>query len=255
MSLKHKWVFSVTGGGYLQSFATEFQGNDIGFWLEDDHMGVHVDGYSSHIDELDDPVEVATRLYSLNLLVNGSLNVYRRVLHPIPISFNQFSPCDESRGVSPVEASVIEENPFSNNPEIDLQSQADFKSYLPYRIFHLCKIDSDLRGLIFLTGLISINSPLARILTWGTLYKIYDTVKYLSKERNLDFATFASTDDLNRFTAACNNMSILGINARHGAAGNTPPTRVLTDLDEAIEMILLLVSNFVTAYIPMVHPQ
>jgi hypothetical protein len=251
----HKWEIAVYAGSYYPALTQDFYGNDIDLSYEDDYMGMQFFAYSRHVDELDDPKHVAQRLYSLQLILNGSLRISWNNAHTIPVRFEEFARCD-SGGRRAVYAQSIEEFPFSNNPEIDAnlpewnQPKNQFVSYL----VNLSKSDADLRGILFLIGLISSNSPIESILTWGTLYKILDSVKHHSKINGFQIDNFVDMARINEFTAACNNMSILGLYARHGAAANKPPRKVITNLPEATDLIVSLASNFCSAYVKKKYP-
>ncbi|MCX2802000.1 hypothetical protein OQJ68_09395 [Microbulbifer thermotolerans] len=251
--MSHKWEFSVSAGSYYPSLTQSFRGNDISLAYEDDHLGMQFYGYSSHIDCLSDPSQVAKRLYSLQILLNGALRISSGGVNMMPITFGAFALCDGGCRGS-VYADSIEECPFDLSPSIDegLPSWNDPKSSLPSLLLNRSKHDEKLRGLLFLVGMISTNSANERVLTWSTLYKILDSVKHYSSEFSLPYDSFADKDRINEFTAACNNMSILGINARHGASGNKPPKRVITDLAEAIELIVSLSESFVREYLARV---
>ena len=251
----HKWEIAVDAGPYYPDLTQNFRGNDIDLSYEDDHMGMQFFAYSRHIDELDDPSHVAQRLYSLQLILNGALRVSKMNTHAIPIGFRDFSCCD-SGGRYTVYAETIEEFPFSTNPAIDSgllgwnNPKTGFASYLVY----LAKSDADLRSLLFLAGLITSGSAIECILTWGTLYKILDSVRHYSKSNGLEIENFADMSRINEFTAACNNMSILGLYSRHGAAANKLPKKVITDLSEAIGLIISLASKFCRAYVNSKYP-
>lgn len=146
----------------------------------------------------------------------------------------------------------IEEYPFSGNPLINqLKNSLDGpnKSFASL-LLHLSKQSTELRTLLFLCGLISVKSTLEKILTWSTLYKILDCLKHYSRKESFDVKLFADSAQLDMFTTACNNMSILGLSSRHGANANKLPTKkVMTDLDEAINLILSMTKLFATAFI------
>lgn len=172
----------------------------------------------------------------------------------MPVHFSDFVRINGG-GQDSVYARVIEENPFSSNLGIDEFPNWNIpKNSYPSRLLSLSKADSDLRGLLYLVGLVSKNSPVECILTWGTLYKILDTVRHHSKALQLPFDQFADKQKINAFTAACNNMSILGVYARHGAAGNVKPARVITDLDEAIDLVISMTTKFCEEYVNAKHP-
>jgi hypothetical protein len=252
---EHKWEIAVSAGSNYPDLTQNFPGNDINLSYENDHQGMQFYAYSYHVDELDDPVCVAQRLYSLQLLLNGALRLCWGSIDALPVHFSSFARINGG-GEYSVYARVIEEDPFSRNPAIDqdLSGWNNPKSRYPSCLLNLSKADSDLRALLFLVGLVSTNSPLECVLTWSTLYKILDTVRHHSKELKLSVEEFAEKHKVNAFTAACNNMSILGVYARHGATGNNPPTKVIAELDDAIDLIVSMATKFCHAYINARHP-
>ena len=276
MMTSPKWEIAVDAGSYYPALTQEFFGDDIRLTYENDENGMQFFAYSQHIDELDDLSHVARRLYSLQLIFNGALRVYwgnaHNVLdwdnthdvldwgntHDVSVSivrFVSFTLCD-SGGSHNVHADTIEDCPFRLNPVIDtnlvecIKTKKCFASVL----INLSRTDTDLRQILFLIGLISSNSPIERILTWGTLYKILDSVRHHSKINGLKINNLADMDRIDEFTAACNNMSILGLDARHGAAANAPPKNVITDLSKATDLIVSLASKFCRAYVEAKHP-
>jgi hypothetical protein len=255
MPSSHKWEIAVSAGSYYPDLTQNFPGNDIDLSYENDHLGMQFFAYSCHVDELDDPDHVAQRLYSLQILLNGALRLNWGHVNSMPVHFSEFARVNGG-GRHSVYAKIIEEDPFNRNSEIDqgLTGWNNPKSRYPSHLLSLSKTDDDLRSLLFLIGLVSKNSPIESILTWGTLYKILDTVKHHSKSLQLSLEGFADKQKVSEFTAACNNMSILGVYARHGAAGNDPPTRVITDLDEAIGLIISMATKFCHAYVRAKHP-
>ncbi|MGR2661451.1 hypothetical protein [Chromobacterium haemolyticum] len=255
MSPVHKWEITVAAGGYYPDLAHNFFGNDIDLGYENDHIGMQFYAYSRHIDDLDDPEHVSQRLYSLQLLLNGALRASTGDINSMPIQFLGFSAYEDG-GFHSISAQQIEEDPFSRNPRIDQvhtryeNPRQRYPSYLLY----LCKRDPDLRDLLFLLGLISTCTTLEKVLTWGTLYKILDSVKHHAKSIGAAIDTFADPEQLSLFTAACNNTSILGIYARHGASENPPPKRVMTDITEASTLIAGMTARFCRSYIAAKHP-
>lgn len=255
MRLPRKWEITVSAGSYYPDLTQNFPSDDIVLNYENDHLGMQFFAYTSHVDELDDPVHVAQRLYSLQLLLNGALRLCWGNNRAVPICFSRFTRINGG-GQESVYAKTIEENPFTRNSAINhgLIGWNNQRNRCPSQLLNLSKADGDLRALLFLAGLVSTNSPIECILTWGTLYKILDTVRHHSKLLQLEVEVFADKQKINAFTAACNNMSILGIYARHGAAGNDPPTRVITDLDDAVDLIISMATKFCRAYVSVKHP-
>ena len=255
MLFDHKWEISVSAGPYFPSLTQDFFGNDLDFSYENEHLGMQFFAYSRHIDELDDAKHVARRLFSLQLLLNGALRAAWQDAAYCPITFTEFVLCDGG-GFESVYADVIEDLPFSQNPEIDIINSAreNIKNSYPAYLLYLAKKDECLRSILFLLGLISTNSTTEKILTWGTLYKILDSVKHYSKDIEQSIDNFADTAQISNFTAACNNMSILGLYARHGASGNKPPKNVITDISVAIDLIVKMAAKFCRQYVKIKYP-
>lgn len=251
----HNWRINVSAGSYYPDLTQNFFGNDIELGYENDYLGMQFHAYSRHVDKLNDYIHVGQRLYSLELLLNGALRLAWGEATTLPVHFTDFSQIS-GNGQGSVYARIIEENPFDPDPAIDkeLAEWNQPRKRFSSRLLNLSKIDGDLRALLFLVGLVSKKSPLECILTWGTLYKILDTIRHLSKANGFSTDAFANKQDVNAFTAACNNMSVLGVYARHGAAGNTPPTNVITDLDEAIKLIIAMADKFCRSYVAAKHP-
>ncbi|AQT60652.1 hypothetical protein B0D95_11615 [Cellvibrio sp. PSBB023] len=251
----HKWEIGVSAGSYYPSLTQDFWGNDIGLAYDDDHLGMQFYAFSYHIDEIEDPEHVACRLFSLNLLLNGALRVAWNKNFAVPVEFTHFALCDGG-GQHSVHAANIENNPFSQNADIDKYEHeaTPASGRLSSRIFNLCKKDEVLRSLIFQVGLISLNSSLETIMTWGTLYKIYDSVKYHSKKNNYDFLKLGDPGRINQFTAACNSSLLLGVYARHGDMGWGQPAAAITDINEATSLILDLANKFCLVHIGAQHP-
>jgi len=187
--------------------------------------------------------------------LNGALRISWRRNFPKPIKFTHFALC-EGGARNVVDASNIEDNPFSQNADIDKHEHEEWpaKGRFSSRILNLCKKDEALRFLLFQVGLISINSSLEKIMTWGTLYKIYDSVKFHAKKNGYQFASLGDAKRINQFTAACNNSLLLGVFARHGDMGWRQPAAAITDIDEAIDLLIDLASNFCRAHVDAQYP-
>lgn len=251
----HKWKIAVSAGSYYHSLASTFGGNDIGLSYEDDHLGMQFFAFSYHIDELNDPEHLACRLFSLQLLLNGALRIAWNENFPVPVQFTHFALCDGGQQHG-VHASNIENDPFSHNSKIDHGEYSAFPAHgwLSSRILNLCKKDEALRFLVFQVGLISLNNSLETIMTWGTLYKIYDSVRYHANLNNYDFESLTNVKRIKLFTAACNNSLLLGVFARHGDTGFGQPKAAITDINEATSLVIDLAHNFCITHINAQHP-
>lgn len=254
MSSLHKWEIEVSSGAYYPHLAQNFPGNDISLSYENEDHGITFFAYSWHVDELDDPTHVAQRIYSLQILLNGALRLEWGNINEKIVRFQKFARISGGKREA-ILAEIIEEEPFRKNTQTDKELIECNNIRSRYSAYLLClsKTDRDLRSLLFLVGLVSKNSPIDSILTWNTLYKILDTVKYHVKALHLSLGEFVDQQKVEEFTAACNNMSILGVYARHGAAGNRPPKNFMGDLDEAINLIMSMATKFCQAYVHAKH--
>lgn len=254
MQLKTKWEIWVQAGSYYPNLMYTFYGQDIELSYENDDRGMQFFAYSDHIQALTDPQLISRRLYSLQLLLNGALRISSASRYEIPVKFTDFF--SRTGGHHTVNADSVEDNPFSADPSINVANPRwrSPKSSDPAYLLHVAKSDSDLRKILFLAGLISADSPIENILTWGTLYKILDCVRHHSKRCALDVKAFADPKEIEKFSAACNSMSILGLYARHGASSNTAPTKVITNLRQATDLVLSLAHNFSDAYVRAQYP-
>lgn len=208
--------------------------------------------YSPHIENLFDAKHIMKRVMSLMLLYNGT-----RYITDLNLNSKVTAKSINGKGFSEnLWATEIEEYPFDHNE--DFYDNSCFKytdTPLDCVLFDLAKIDTTIRVLLFLAGLISRpNSFENSILSWGTLFKIYDTVSHGCKEADIDIDTLIPKSKIKALTASCNNMSIIGLNSRHGLKDyGSPPTNVINDLEEAVFTVLCLSKNFVIEYIKKVH--
>ncbi|MNK06855.1 hypothetical protein D3C87_247580 [compost metagenome] len=250
----HKWEIFADGGSYLPSMCDHFPGTDIGFSY-DNEQGYQFSAYSYHLDAVDDPHDAAVRLYSLQILLNGAMNAAagngRFVANKI--TFSRFLNLDSGQHFH-IDVCDIEEVPFSSNPAIDRIARIDVKSDFTAWLLNSSKNDADLRGLVFLLGIITTNTTMEKILTWGTLYKILDTIRHLSKQCSFNIDNFAPSVEIERFTLACNKSAFLGIYARHGSSQAPLTKKVpMTDLSEAMDLLLSMSKKFCIDYMKLKH--
>lgn len=252
--MEHRWEIAVSCGSYYLSLCSYMRGNNISLCY-DDEQGMVFYAFSHHVDELVDPKMAASRFFSLGLLLNGAIRVAWRRVPEIPISFGElysYSPRVRQYAV----ADVIDEYPFSNSEvPTDAFSTLDaIKSHRPSYLLHLAKTDTFLRHLLFCVGMISDKTQIERIHTWATLYKVLDSIKTGCRELGIRLDSLCELSEVERFTAACNNESVLGLSARHGLRQNTPPHRVMTSLDEATVFMVTLAGDFVEKHIERKYP-
>lgn len=254
--MTHSWEIHVDAGSYYPSLSDYFPGDDIFLSYEnEDHCGMQFSAFSPHIDVLTDGQEVGTRLFSLQLLLNGALRLDWGNCDFVPISFHGFHSLKGNISSHRFNAPV-EEYPFKPWSEKAPRptGRRDPKHRLSSYLLYLSKSDDAVRNILFLVGMLSTNTPIERILSWGTLYRILDCVKTYARDAALDLSAFADKEDIKRFTAACNNMSITGLNSRHGASSNPPPTRIINNYDEAQRLIVDMSRKFICAYINAKNP-
>lgn len=238
---------------FLFGVTQQWKSKDLIISWDTDYLEQYIySAYSPHIENLSDVNHIMKRTMSLMLLYKGS-----QYITGLSLNYKITANSIHGKGYSEnLWASEIEEYPFEHNA--DFYDKSCFKytnTSLDNVIYDLTKIDSTIRTLLFLAGLISHpNGFEDSILSWGTLYKIYDTVNYGCKEAEIDINTLIPKSKLNAFTAACNNMSILGLNSRHGLTNyGKPPKNVISDLEEAVFIVLCLSKNFLIEYIKKVH--
>jgi len=243
----------LSDASFLLSETQRWKSKDLILSWDTNHLEQYIySAYSPHIENLSDVKYIMKRVMSLMLLYNGagyitSLNLNSKVI----------ATAIDGKGFSEkLWASEIEEYPFEYNE--DFYDKSCFKytnTSLDSVLFDLTKIDKTIRVLLFLAGLISRpNTFEESILNWGTLYKIYDTVNHGCKETDIDINTLIPKTKIKALTATCNNMSVLGLNSRHGLKEyGTPPTNIINNLEEAVFIVLCLSKNFVIEYIEKVH--
>lgn len=238
-----------------EHLAHGFKNNDIYLGLTydklDQHYGVV---FSAHIETLDSVEKIAKRLFSLQILLTGArfINLthetHRRIeFDKFEIEEHDFLP----NGVHNVYADTIEEYPFDGTEEENIKNpNLHIACTLDSMLFSLSKIDYIIRDLLFQAGMIRTYQSFEKISTWNILYKIVDTVKYGCEKISIDIKDLIESGDLERFTSACNNTLVLGINARHGLKFKDKPKKEpIVDINEAVNLILCLAKKFVIQYI------
>lgn len=243
----------IADAAFLQNETQRWKSKDLILSYDTDHLEQYIySAYSPHIENLQDKEHVMKRVMSLMLLYNGA-----QYIRGLNLNYKVVATAIHGKGFSDkLWASEIEEYPFEHNEEFYDKSCFQYSnSSLDLVLFDLTKIDKTIRVLLFLVGLISRpNSFEDSILSWGTLYKIYDTVDYGCKEADIDINTLIPKRRIKALTATCNNMSILGLNSRHGLKDyGTPPTNIINNLEEAVFTVLCLSKNFLIEYILKIH--
>lgn len=251
---KSKWEVRVHAGSYYQDLSDRLGGKDISLFAEhDDHTGYVFFMRSPHVDEIDDKEKVGQRLYSLQILLNGAMRVCWKSISHQPVKFDRFALIGDGGGGNVICADTLEDYPFSKNPMIDGFLNSRYgkpeRHCVSYLVFYSKRLEA-VRMLLFQAGLISTYTLEGKVLTWGTLYKMLDTIKFYSKEINCDVGDFVKNkSDIKRFTGTCNNIAILGVEARHGQMGWDEPKLLMTDINEACHLILEMSYSFIRKYI------
>lgn len=233
----------------------QFNNNDIVLSYDHDYNDqLYGVVFSPHIESLDSIEAILKRLFSMQILLNGARFIILKHETHRRIEFDRFEiinhPILENQIVN-IYADSIEEYPFEGNEDNNLASPGFiFPCDLDSLLFTASKIDHVIRALLFQAGMIRTYNTFDKILTWNTLYKIVDTVKYGCHEIGITVNSLIDEDSLERFTSACNNALVLGINARHGLKDKkTPKKQPLTDIEEAVNLILCLAHRFAVQYV------
>ncbi len=255
MSTPHKWEISVFSGGYYPAMTSSFLGNDISLCYEhDEHTGHVFFAFSHHIDGLSDHQAISNRLATLQVLLNGILRFTSGRPDFFPTIFDGYAECDELGGYRDITPDRLEEYPFDRTIDIDTlrplykKGAVDLDSYL----LGLCKSDECLLFLFILIGLIKLGTFEAHILTWNNLYKLVDSVKHYAASHKWKISEFVDEKQLKGFTAACNNVGVIGIHARHGQMGWSKPPFTL-DLEHSINLIFSMTRSFIKKYLHEVY--
>ncbi|WP_369937303.1 hypothetical protein [Xanthomonas tesorieronis] len=246
----HTWEVHVDAGSDYIDFASNFHSRHLAFGSEhDEHTGHVFTAYSHHIDHLDDPVAISNRVYSLELLVNGARRMsIGGIERTMRIKFSGYQSLTGTAGR--YEVAAIDETPFDSSMPPPVPHCVKVGRFTPEHYIDVAASDNPVRMLLFLAGLIYRATPQEVILTWSTLYKMFDSYRWMAKQIGESLSDFEDTvGEVNRFTAACNNASILGLEARHGLSTNVPPSNPMTDLDEAIELNLRIARKICERYI------
>lgn len=231
---KIQWEIGVDAGAYYQSLADNFNSSDIFLGWEDDHQGRVFFASSAHVNGIDDLDLVSRRLYALQLLLNGAIRAGFGNLEAVPITFRGFGV--EGRAWHQIDPRFIEDDPFDKGVPNSAVPRSNFAAFLLSK----SRSNPKVRMLLLMLGLITTRSIEERILAWGTLYKVLETLKSLCSDANIRFDSLADEKRIEKFTAACNNMSVLGVFARHGPSKKPPPAagKVMTDVDEAVLLMI-----------------
>jgi hypothetical protein len=245
---------------YLESLVHSWNSNDLYFTMDYDFSDQRIfSAFSPHIENIKNEKELVKRILSLNILVNGALFVaYAKTKTKIKfinyyIEDKEIDSSIKKDGFVGFWTDSIEEYPFENDEDFYIKKEnrnLPKKADLDVMLFSISKFDYIIRTLLYQAGIIFNNGINEKILTWTTLYKMVDTIKVGCKEITIDYKTFIDETALERFTAACNNPTVLGIYARHGGKGkNVTRIQPITHLEEAISLILCFANRFSKIYV------
>jgi hypothetical protein len=245
---------------YLESLVSSWNSNDLYFTMEYDHLDQRIfSAFSPHIENIKNEKELVKRILSLNILVNGALFVaYAKTRTKVEftnyhIEDKEIDNTIKKDGFAGFWTDSIEEYPFENDESFYIQEEnrnLPKRADLDVMLFSISKFDYIIRTLLYQAGVIFNNGINEKILTWTTLYKMVDTIKVGCKEVGVDYKTLIDEVALERFTAACNNPTILGVYARHGGKGrNITRIQPITHIEEAISLILCFANRFSKVYV------
>lgn len=252
------WIIDVRAGSYFQSLASRLGGSDIHVYAgEDSETGHNFQASSPHADKISSPGPAGKRIYSLNVILNGALRVSGLSLSQKPVTFSRF--WDSDRGsVHRVETNLLEERPLSDEPPSDANNTKTEWGPEVHRVshlLHLSKRHESVRHILIFAGLLSQETTIEKIHSWNMLYRIYESIRHFCNQYGWDLHILVGEDDLNRFTGACNNMSAVGLYARHGVTNRSAPSDYISDLRSASKVILEMAERFLDKVIEEKHEQ
>ena len=220
--MSHRWKVDLNAGSYYPDLASSLDGDDLGLGYENEsETGMSFHAFSNHLDTLEAPASVSDRLLSLELLLNGALRlVYgAEIYFSHPVRFGDFWNLDTTQRYRR-NSMLPEESPFEN--AVQSVAGGGTPAHPVAQLIALSRDDVGLRTLMFHAGLLSWPGHEGQLFAWGSLYKVFDTVRTLANERGLDPYKHVESAKINAFTGACNKMSVLGLSARHGLAVADP---------------------------------
>ena len=237
---------------FLLGQSQKWQSRDLAIFSEPNMYELYeYYAYSPHIEKLNDLDHIMKRISSLMLLYNGAQNIDFLNLE---YKINGIAVIREPLFEKNLFALDIEKYPFCNDEKFYsikcILESYSFEPSFGNVLFDMSKVDYNIRTILFLAGLIkNTNFFEDRILAWSTLYKIYDSIKYLCEKLEIRTDELMPNGKIEAFTAACNNMSILGLESRHGLSSRKKPKNVIKDLDEAIKLVLCLSKKCLSQYL------
>jgi hypothetical protein len=233
---EHRWAIRVAPNySWFESMVEHMNSVDIGFLT--DTYDAQPNQYallSHHLDELDDPQEVADRAAALKALLDGSLYIQRGDYAGLHTEALIDLRTGAQHGI--IQGNVLAD-PFSPtwlNTTVP-RAYGDLSTPTE-RMIYMARDDVITRGMLSFLG---VNGP-----TWITLYALRDYMKKGGwKDAAIAAAAGTTPNEVNRFTHTANNPAAVGPFARHGDQGHPLPKRVMT-LDEAKQLMLSAAGKF-----------
>ena len=243
MHRDYDWTIELRTGNYMDELSRRFGSRDISLNCSDDPETGHVSwALSYHLNGLMELREVIARAFSLQVFLNGSLRVAAQQAKGVPITFTELVNTHSTQRHR-LDNADFEEYPFSKEPWIDedLSVFNDPERHPASSLLYWSKKLEPVRIMLIHAGLLSFHDTQSRILAWSSLYKIRDTILHLCKTPQEEKAM---RKRLKNFDAVCNNISVLGIYARHGENGsNADPKKYQMTIQEASSFVLELANQ------------
>jgi hypothetical protein len=253
----NKYIFTVSNQTPLLLNQSDEYNCDIIVAREDeDDKPPHCFLTSPHLTELKNPEEIWARALALIQIYNGSNNllynpnreyetIERQKISKIYV-WEDYSEISPNRTLN-----ILPSQPFDNKlidfPVTKTMVSNDkliklgmVKANKRIHAIYLSKSNDDVKNLLLQLG----NG-----LDWINLFCILDTIKYYSSLINKKFFDETLTNasltsaDIKAFRATANNFGLIGLSARHGNLGWSPPKRI-ADLEESRSTIVKLVNSY-----------
>lgn len=242
------WEIHVSAGGDFEDFGHKMGGTDIRFSTScESDTGMLYSAYSRHVDCCKSLDSKFSRIFSLEVFLNGARRFHESNWNVYPIRFYEVN--DGSRTYK-IDSTGFDDYPFCTSPEPVIRATEDSGFLDPNRhyvskLIHESKNCRFIRALLIDSGLISTHKTTSRILSWNLLYKMLDTVKTsLCHDGQQVSPGFISKTDLKKFTSSCNTVAALGVYARHGITGHARSKATVTDFNEAADIIFPMCRDF-----------
>ncbi|MEA3010718.1 MAG: hypothetical protein QOJ91_2410 [Sphingomonadales bacterium] len=231
----YRWAFQITPNySWWESWAYRHCGSDVCLLVDEmDAQPTQFLFASRHLEDLDDPQDVADRAAALKALMDGALTIRNSDFHPFPLE-QLIGPQARRYGV------------LEGNPLVEPYSEKLLKKPLTYvygdlsdqtdRLLFQSRHDRTTRDMLSFMG---VNGA-----TWIALYAMRD---YMRKngwdDAKIGAASSRSAGDVSLFARTANNPAAIGPLARHGDQGHIPPPKPMT-LELARGIILTAVAAF-----------